>query len=443
VGTRWTVEQVLSLAPDAASRSAARSLSNPAPWTGVGTSASLVWGLCRGSGSTPYQAVVDLSGPAYRCGCPSRKFPCKHALGLLLLWAADGVPETAEPVDYAAAWAKSRAQRGDNAAERVPRGTAPKDPEQAARTAARRRDRVTAGLAELDVWLRDQVRTGIAGASADAYRRFDGMAARMVDAQAPGVASALRRLPQVTSSGPGWPGRILTELAQLRLLVAAHDRIGELPEALAATVRQRVGYPVATEDVLQTHPVRDVWHVLGSTESDSGTLVTRRTWLWAAAADRPALVLAFGAGGQPPDRSLLRGTALDADLHFYPGQPPLRAIIGQQHTEPVALPGITPPARPRTIARLLDEHATARAQDPWLTVWPALLDVRPARGAGQWRLADENGDSLPTRGGREAIWPVLATSGGEIVTVAAELSDGRLLPLGVWPTTGYAGEVAS
>jgi hypothetical protein len=302
---------------------------------------------------------------------------------------------------------------------------------------------VSAGLAELDVWLADQVRTGIAGASADAYRRFDGMAARMVDAQAPGVAAALRRLPQVTSSGPGWPGRLLSELAQLRLLVAAHQRLDDLPEPLAATVRQRVGYTVATDDVLAGPAVRDRWHVLGSTESDSGAIVTRRTWLWAAAADRPALVLTFGAGGQQPDRSLVRGTVLDADLHFYPGQPSLRALVGEQYAEPATSLGMPPGSRPRTVARLLDEFAAARAQDPWVTVWPAVLEGRPARGGGGWRFLDDDGASLPLRGGREAVWPVLAVSGGAVVTVAAELYDGGLLPIGVWHRLEYASTVAS
>lgn len=440
MGTRWTAEQVLSLAPDASSQGAARGLSTPAPWSGTGAFESLVWGRCRGSGSKAYQTMVDLADPAYRCTCPSRKFPCKHALGLLLLWAAGGVPNVAEPADFAAVWAESRDHHASRAAAGATRLAARKDPEQAARTAARRQQRVTRGLAELDVWLRDQVRTGIAGSSADAYRRFDGMAARMVDAQAPGVAATLRRLPQVTSSGSGWPGRLLAELAQLRLLVAAHERLGELPDPLAATVRSRVGYTVAAEEVLTTPPVRDLWHVLGSTESDSGNLVTRRTWLWAATTDRPALVLTFGAGGQQPDRSLVGGTALEADLHFYPGQPPLRALVGRQHGEPQTLPGITPAPRPRTVARLLDEHAAARAQDPWLTVWPALLDVRPARGGGQWRLLDEDGQSLPVRGGRELLWLVLALSGGDVVTVAAELFDGSLFPVGVWPRPGYASE---
>jgi hypothetical protein len=443
VGTRWTAEQVLALAPDASSERAARSLSAPGPWSGAGAAGLLVWGLCRGSGSRPYQTAIDLAGPAYSCSCPSRKFPCKHALGLLLLWSAGGVPDTEEPADFAAAWAASRGER----TARTPRSSVPKDPEQAARTVARRRERVTAGLAELDVWLGDQVRTGIAGASADAYRRFDGMAARMVDAQAPGVAATLRRLPQVASSGSGWPGRLLAELAQLRLLVAAHNRLDDLPEPLAATVRQRVGYTVTTDEVVAAPPVRDHWHVLGSTESESGSLITRRTWLWAASADRPALVLTFGAGGQQPDRSLVRGMALDADLHFYPGQPPLRAVVGQQYTEPVTVLGMPLASRPRTVARLLDDHAAARAQDPWVTAWPALLDGRPARGGAGWRFLDEDGASLPLRGGRETVWPVLAVSGGAVVTVAVELYDRGLFTVGVWPRnepgSGYASEVAS
>ena len=62
----------------------------------------MLWGLCAGSGKNPYQTIVDLSGPAYKCSCPSRKFPCKHALGLLLNWANGSVPEESAPADFAA-----------------------------------------------------------------------------------------------------------------------------------------------------------------------------------------------------------------------------------------------------------------------------------------------------------------------------------------------------
>jgi len=78
----------------------------------------------------------------------------------------------------------------------------------------------------------------------------DEIAARMIDAQAPGVAGLLRGLSEVPGSGEGWPGRLLGEYAQLHLLARAHQRLGDLPPELAATVRSRIGYPTARADVL-------------------------------------------------------------------------------------------------------------------------------------------------------------------------------------------------
>src|SRR3954447_1703206 len=110
---RWTEQQVVALAPDDRSVAAARKLARPGPWSDTGSTDTLVWGKCQGSGSTPYQVSVDLTGPAARCTCPSRKFPCKHGLALLLLWVAgDGtVSDAAEPADFAGEWADGRRDR--------------------------------------------------------------------------------------------------------------------------------------------------------------------------------------------------------------------------------------------------------------------------------------------------------------------------------------------
>ncbi|RNG10382.1 SWIM zinc finger family protein, partial [Streptomyces botrytidirepellens] len=112
-GERWTAEQVLALAPDAASHKAGGKLAGAASWSGTGARGQAVWGLCAGSGSEPYRTVIDVHGPAYRCSCPSRKFPCKHALGLLLLWGAGGagVPEGGEPPEWAEQWLGERRER--------------------------------------------------------------------------------------------------------------------------------------------------------------------------------------------------------------------------------------------------------------------------------------------------------------------------------------------
>ncbi|MFF1908416.1 SWIM zinc finger domain-containing protein, partial [Kitasatospora sp. NPDC058218] len=114
---RWSTEHVLSLAPDASSQKAAGKLSSPAPWSATGTDGTALWGECKGSGRTPYRTAVELATPAYSCTCPSRKFPCKHALGLLLLWS--GTPEAVpagEPAGWASDWLAERRDRAERRA---------------------------------------------------------------------------------------------------------------------------------------------------------------------------------------------------------------------------------------------------------------------------------------------------------------------------------------
>lgn len=47
---------------------------------------TVIFGECEGSGKDNYAVSVDFikpENPVYRCTCPSRQFPCKHALGLM------------------------------------------------------------------------------------------------------------------------------------------------------------------------------------------------------------------------------------------------------------------------------------------------------------------------------------------------------------------------
>ena len=87
-------KQILALAPDPASAKAGSQLAAAHQWSNLGKSEAALWGECQGSGKTPYKTQVDLNGPAFKCSCPSRKFPCKHGLGLYRL-------STAEPALFA------------------------------------------------------------------------------------------------------------------------------------------------------------------------------------------------------------------------------------------------------------------------------------------------------------------------------------------------------
>ena len=106
-----TTDQVLALAPDPASAKAGSALATPRKWSNTGRDAEsrMVWGECAGSGANPYRTQADLSEPAFRCTCPSRKFPCKHSLALLLLLAADASTfKTTEWPDWVASMAFAR-----------------------------------------------------------------------------------------------------------------------------------------------------------------------------------------------------------------------------------------------------------------------------------------------------------------------------------------------
>ncbi|MGW7439099.1 SWIM zinc finger family protein [Streptomyces sp. NPDC054849] len=432
-GVRWTAEQVLVLAPDDASRKAGGRLGGAGPWSQIGGSASgSVWGLCKGSGSKPYRTVVDLTGPAYKCSCPSRKFPCKHALGLLLLWSAEGVGEPGQAPDWAAQWLSERAAK---AARPAAGAGGPVDEEAARRRAERRAARIGAGVCELEQRLADLLRSGLAGQEQAGYAAWEETAARMVDAQAPGLAVRVRELGTIPSCGPGWPARMLEEAALLHLLDRAWLGVAGLPEPLAATVRSRVGLPASGEG----EAVRDHWLVLAQYDSASadGRLTTRRIWLRGLAGGRPAMVLDFGPPGRPPGLALPVGLVLEAEMRFRPGSAGLRADLGERFA--AAVPSAEVPSGISTGAAL-EAYGAALREDPWLESWPVVLGpVVPIPGELGWQLADAEGTSalpVPLTGAgsrsRGGLWQLAALSGGGPVTVFGECGHRGFIPLTAW-----------
>jgi hypothetical protein len=406
---RWSAAQVEALAPDPASLRNARGVAGQFAATGL--SGEILWGLCR-----TYRVAADLAGPAFKCSCPSRKIPCKHVLGLLLHWSDSGAG-SAPPPEWATAWQSTRAAR----AKSTP------DPVAAAKRAQGRADRVAGGMAELRRWLDDQVEQGLAASGRTGPQPFEAMAARLVDAQAPGAANAVRRLGGITGVGPQWADRLLGELALLRLLVTGHAHLGALDPALAATVRSRIGFPTSADEVLAGPRVTDRWQVLGQVETDEGTLTSRRTWLHGSGTGRFALVLSFAAPGQPLPADLVPGTEFRGDLCFYPGAAPLRALVAERvsATEPFGSPDGAGP-----ISAGLSRWASLLAAEPWRYDAPMLLsDVRPTSGG---HLVDGEGAALPLAPGHREPWWLLAAAGAMPATVAAEWSPRGLRPLAAW-----------
>lgn len=196
---------------------------------------------------------------------------------------------------------------------------------------------------------------------------------------------------------------------------------------MADTVRSRIGFPVATADVLAGPRVRDEWAVLGFRDEIEDRLTVRRVWL-RGRSGRYALVLSFAAPGQPLPADLVPGTSIDASLCFYPGARPLRALVADRHGDPAPL---APPAGV-SVEDALREYAAALADEPWLDRWPMVLgDVMPIEHDG-WRLADPSGTALPLAVDAAAFWRMVAACGGGPATVAGEWTPEGFRPFSLW-----------
>lgn len=424
--SRWSGERVRRAAPDDFAFTAGRALASPGPWSETGATETLLWGKCQGSGSTPYQVSIDLLAPAYRCTCPSRKFPCKHALGLLLLWSAGhDVAEVSAPASFAAEWARQRAEREAGAAARTAGEEAasaqrPADPDARAARIATRLATMDAGIEEFSIWLRDLVRGGTAVARSEGIQHFDAAAARLVDAQCPGLANEVRDAPAALFGGADWSETTLRVIARWWTIVRAWQHRDRLTDDEVADVRVALGWSRPSAEIRTRDPVCDTWVVLAVRRTEQARMAEQRTWLRGLRTGTTVLVLDF-AVGQPLPVPQAVGATLDGTVALYPGSAPQRALF----LDPPGPAAPAPFPDGGDIARAVAAITEHRAATPLALRTPLLLgDVV----VGTTAVSDGSGAlPLATPYPRTA----LAVSGGRPVTCFGEWVADGFVPLTV------------
>ncbi len=444
-----TTEQVLALASDASSAQAGRKLASPQHWQTLGQSAQALWGECKGSAL--YQVRVDLSSMSVKCSCPSRKFPCKHGVALMLLAAAtpDALTES-EPPEWVASWLAKRATTAaaKESKASAASGTAQESPatranapaaSAAAKRVARRERLVAEGIDMLDLWLNDLMRAGLGRLEAQPASFWRDQAARLVDAQAPGLAGRIRAMAGVVGAAGPWPQRLLDMLGQTALLTQAYRQQDTLDSALREDVRQLVGWTVPADEVdARGEVARDRWITIGQwvSETDGERLRTQRTWLLGQRSRRPAMVMQFSVNSRF-ETAFLPGVVFDAELRFWPGAYPIRAKVASQAETPMEPVLRERPPGHETIEAFLTTWAEAIGHQPWLDrLGCALLDVTPIPSReDDWLIADRTGAALPLASGD--YWRLLAISGGKPVDLMGEWNGDYLLPLGVFAEGAY------
>ena len=434
----WTIEQVIAIAPTPARFAAAEGSAAPARWVALGANDHAVWGRCRGSSREPYDTMVDHVDVAWRCTCPSRSQPCKHALALLAMWVRGQVPAATAP-EHVSRWVEAHARREAAAAAPGPPPATgggveqehdvadqPPGRTELDRSRNERVARLRHGLVELDRWLDDRVRTGLSDPGLARYATWDELAARLVDARAGALANRVRRLAGLVGARPDWHELVLAELGVLHLLAEAGQRLGDLPAPLADAVATACGWQVRQSDVLSGVPDTDEWIVAGRSDTREDRIEVRRTWLYGETSQCWAMVLSFAAYRQTLDTSLLVGSRLRADLHRYPG-PSTRALVGTIHDGPSGDAKV-PPAL--DIAGWCDHVGGALAVEPWVDRVAGTVLAAPTLAGSRWVLTDETG-SLALAADTPGLATVVAASAGRPVPITVEWTVDGVVPLSV------------
>lgn len=161
-----TDELIRSAAPNPAAVSNAKKICSLGEFSNLRKTAdeTLISGECRGSGKNPYNTSADFSGETqvFRCSCPSRQFPCKHSLALMMERLSGKNFETSDiPEDIV--------QKREKAAKRAESSTAqPASPKQNKSAAEKKLRKQLEGLDLAESFVKDMLDRGVYSVSSAA-----------------------------------------------------------------------------------------------------------------------------------------------------------------------------------------------------------------------------------------------------------------------------------
>jgi hypothetical protein len=441
-------EQVIQLAPDASSLKSGKDLASEKKWLRFYVNERALWGEVQGSGRDPYRTQIDIQNIAFKCSCPSRKFPCKHGIGLFILFARQAAlfESQAQEPDWVQEWINKRQV---SATKPEPVDTQPavdtkkleKQAKDKEKRSAERWTKVAAGVAELELWTRDLVRNGLLSIAEKEAAFWNKTTARMVDAQASGLGNLVREYAELdTYNGNRWHSEALQHTSKIFLLLEAFKRWDTLPELLQEDVKNLIGWTQSQKELLespQVSVVSDQWLVMGKQTELQDDLTIQRNWLYGVNTGRYALVLNFAYKSAPIPTLLIPATRVEADLVFFPSVYPLRAAIKQlgsnssQLTRPVALPHWD---------AVLEHRTEVLSQYPWADMIPYFVDtLTPVLHASRWLLKDRDDKYLEInkKFSEQKIFQMLALSGGLPVSLFLLQLKNTVYPLGIWQDGAY------
>lgn len=437
--------QILELAPDAAAAKSGKDLANAiAKWKNMGCDETAIWGQCQGSGKDAYLTQVDINNTAFKCSCPSRKFPCKHGIGLYLLYARQiALFSEREQPAWVQEWISKRIAKSEQIAPNNATISAEKAEKQAKdkeKRAAQRNEKVQNGINELNLLLKDLVRGGLLSFQSKAPSFWSEKAAHLVDAQASGIANLLHEFKQINYAAPNWQLLCMQQLSKLYLLANAYQNLDALPQALQHDIKNLIGWSAKKEEIMN-HPnattISDTWLVCGKQieENTEQKISTQYIWLYGQQSQQYALLLDFATPFSPFSYFLVPNTAQEATLTFYPSAAPFRALLHDNaQTNPFAYPSHLYPNF-ETMGNAYAQRLSLQPFADKIPFWVKQINI--SKHQNYWYGYDQNGLYIPLHAQFEKIYTLLALSGGMPCDMCLIYYQQQIIPLGIWANEQY------
>ena len=261
--------------------------------------------------------------------------------------------------------------------------------------------RIDEGVYQLKQTLEDLIRHGLSTSNISEHSFWDNLAKRMLDAQAPGLASQVRQLEHTLSSGHFAESHFLHQAGSIYLLLETWNKREKCSPELQKEIEQLVGISPKKEDLIAkpnqigSEHLKDQWIVISRNLSNIDNLNMIQSWVYGVKPGRFGKKLSFSPSPSKPHDPWLMGNHVNTELAFYPGLSPSR-ITPVDEGSPTEAYNFSP-AHYLQVCKdfetMLNGYAECRSSNPWHRYHPAILKLQLAEGESP-RLIDCDGSAL-------------------------------------------------
>jgi len=167
---------------------------------GIDENNTFIYGECKGSGKNPYICsadFIDERSPVFRCTCPSRQFPCKHAIGLLLAYMEGHDFKTVEIPEDIAAKREKKEKRVEKTKEKLETAENETPKEKTAawkKSAVKKIDAQLTGIGEAEKILIGIVQSGLGAMDAKNIKMYSDIIKQLDSYSIPGIQNEIKDL---------------------------------------------------------------------------------------------------------------------------------------------------------------------------------------------------------------------------------------------------------